>query len=109
MFLAVGGATYRAPPVGGAYTYGFPLVPSLRVTVQRRAEATAAACVSWDGGMAVATSAADGRDVLLGEPLATYARQAGVEVVGVDGDAERMRVHFDGRVTFCVDLVRVPR
>lgn len=91
----------RAPRTG---TYVVEGLPELRVAVF----SARMACVTWDKGCAT-VEYDPVRDVFdLEEPLASRARQAGAVVTRVDYDDARdaIRVDFDGRIAFSVNMDR---
>ena len=91
------------PPRTG--TYSSPSFPDLRVAVFSERMA----CVSWKEGCATVEYDRDKEAFDVDEPLAAYARRAGAVITRVDydSDTDSMRVDFDGRVAFAVDLNRV--
>ena len=92
---------HRPPPPG---MYTLPQLSGLRVRVL----SSKSALVSWPEGTS-AVHYEDERGVVFDEPLASYARRAGVVVSSVDFDAssDTLKVVFDGRLCFSVGLQRV--
>ena len=95
----------RMPRPPRAGTYAVPSFPDLRVAVFSERMA----CVAWGEGCATVEYDPEHGTFDLDEPLAGYARRAGAVLTRVDYDSDRdaMRVDFDGRVAFTVELRRV--
>ena len=99
--LAVGFAPPMIrPPRPGVYT--FEPLPDLQVTVY----GPTVASVRWEGDKYACVRYEEERGFVFDEPLASYARRAGVVVSRVESDEERrtMNVDFDGRMKFTVCL-----
>lgn len=94
-------AVLFTPPAPGTYVY--PLLPEVKVTVLDEVSAR----VDWTQRRSAAV-VYDGRRVILGEPLAEYARRANVEINEVRpiAGSQKVRVGFDGpTMRFSVVLV----
>lgn len=91
------------PPRTG--TYAVHSFPDLRVAVFSERMA----CVAWREWCTTVEYDPDQGTFDLDEPLAGYARRAGAVLTRVDYDSglDTMRVDFDGRVAFTVELRRV--
>lgn len=91
----------RHEPLPGVYCYS-PR-PDLKVHVS----SSAAAAVHWmDAGVPreCAVVYTEDRGYVFDEPLASYARQAGLILSCVEGDQDTLFVTFDGRLKFVLPL-----
>lgn len=88
------------PPRPGVYR--FEPLPDLQVTVY----GPTVACVRWEKDKYACVRYEEERGFVFDEPLASYARGAGVVVSRAEFDEERriLNVEFDGRLKFTVGL-----